>query len=92
MQKRNLGKVRRRTPIIIRNLVPILISINPALRDKRIAVLAPEDRGAVDGVRAEDEPGSARDVLASDGRVADRFADCGGDGGIQAEDFLADPV
>lgn len=92
MQERNLSKVRRRPPIIIRDLIPILIRINPALWNKRITVLAPEDRSPVDGVRTQDEAGSAGNVFTGDGCVADGFADCGGDGGVQAEDFLADAV
>jgi hypothetical protein len=92
MQKRNLGKIRRRPPVIIRNLIPILISINPAFRNKRITVFAPEDRCAVDSVRAQDEACSAGNVFAGDGCVADGFADCGGDGWVEAEDFLADAV
>jgi hypothetical protein len=31
-------------------------------------------------------------VFSGDGGVPDGFADCGGDGWVEAEDFLADAV
>lgn len=92
MQKRNLGKIRRSTPVIIRHLVPRLISINPAFRDKLVPILAPEDRSAVDGVGTEDETCSLWNVFTGDGGVTDGFTDRGGDSWVEAEDFLADAV
>lgn len=84
MQERNLRKVRRRTPIIIRNLVPRFVRINPSLGEKILTMLAPEDRGAVDRVGAQDQAGSPGDVFACDRRVADGFADCNGHGWVKA--------
>lgn len=84
MQKRNLRKIRRSTPIIIRNLISRFISINPALGEKILPILAPEDWRAVNRVGAEDDAGTPGNVFSGDGRVADGFADCGGDGWVEA--------
>lgn len=47
---------------------------------------------AVYCIRAEDDACSARDAGVGDGCVADCFADCGGHGRVEAEDFLTYPV
>lgn len=92
MQKGNLREICRRAPMIIRYLVARLIRVNPSLRLKLISVLAPEDRGAVDGVGAEDDACALGNVLASHRGVADGFADCGWDCWVEAQDLLADAV
>lgn len=92
MQKGNLREIRGRTPIIIRDLIARFIRVNPSLRLKLISIFAPEDRGAVDGVGAEDDACALGNVLASHRGVADGFADCGWDCWVEAEDFLADAV
>lgn len=47
---------------------------------------------AVYGVGAEDDVCSAWDARVGDCCVADCFADCGGHGWVEAEDFLTDSV
>lgn len=69
-----------------------VVCIYPSFRDELFARFTPEMRTAVYGVGAEDDSCPARDTGVGDGCVADCFADCGGHGWIEAEDFLTYPV
>lgn len=93
MQEGNLRKVGRCAPGLIGGLLAGgRIRIDPPLREELVACVAPELGAAVDGVRADEQTGTTGDWLAGDGGVADGLAEGHGDGGIQAQDFLADAV
>jgi hypothetical protein len=92
MQEGDLGEVGRRAAGVVRSRLARLIGIDPSLRNEIIARRTPELGTAVDGIRAEDDAGALRDMLAGDGRVADGLADRRRDRRVQAQDFLADAV
>jgi hypothetical protein len=48
MQERNLREIRRRPAIIVRDTVPVLVRVDPALRYELLPVFAPEERAPID--------------------------------------------
>ena len=93
MQEGNLSVVGARTSRLVGGLLARGgIRVDPAFGQELVAILAPEIRAAVDGVRAQHQTGAGWHGLAGYCRVADGLADGHGHGGIQTQDFLAHPV
>ncbi len=63
---------------------------HPAVRDEAFGIGPPERGEAVDGPGADEDFCALWDALVEDGGWADGFADGDGDGGVEAEDFVAD--
>ena len=63
---------------------------HPTVRDEAFGIGAPERGKAVDGPGADEDFCARGDALVEDGGWADGFADGDGDGGVEAEDFVAD--
>lgn len=93
MQERNLREIRPRPTMLIRRLLPTLrIRINPSLRQEIVPRGSPELRTPVYSIGTEDESRALWDGFVCDDGVADGFADCDGDGWVEAEDLLAGAI
>lgn len=92
MQKRNLREIRWRAAIMVYRLHALFVRVDPALRQEFFARGTPEVWAAVCCVRAQGNASTTGNGCAGDDGVADGFADCGGDGWIQTQNFLADAV
>lgn len=71
MQERNLREIRRRPAIIVRDTVPVLVRVDPALRYELLPVFAPEERAPIDRPRTQHHSCPFRDVLPCYDGVAD---------------------
>lgn len=92
MQKGDLREICGRSSVVVDRGLTVLVCIDPTFGDKFIAIVSPEFRAAVDRIRTQDDPRALGNVLACNSRVANRFANRGGDGWIQAQNLLADAV
>ena len=92
MEEGDLGKVGRCPAVVVGHSIPVLVGVDPALRHKLVAIVAPEDGAAIDSVRAENDARSLGNMFPGDDGVTKGLANGDGDRREETKHLLADAI